>query len=214
MAEARTAGDGRSTFKIASLFTYDFLRAWWPRGSWTSYRGLATSCSIRKNLHDILWPNLRSPRVSLALCFTDWSCYKLAPIQGRRMRLCLLMGEWQGHLVEEHEGWKLLWWPSRKIKHDIFLHSFIALKIWFYSLLRLSVYAQLKFSLSSRQPEKHGVLAFYTDNIAREEFKSILLQAQGVSHRLKSQKCNRNSNKKGVTQGQSSQKEHHKVETN
>lgn len=32
MAEARTAGDGRSTFKIAS-FTYDFLIAWWPQGS-------------------------------------------------------------------------------------------------------------------------------------------------------------------------------------
>lgn len=171
MAAARTGGDWRSTLKIASLFTYDFLRTWWPWRNWTSYRGLETSCLIRKNLHDILWSNLWSPSVSLALCSTDWSCYKLAPIQGRRMRLCLLMGEWQGHLVEEHEGWKLLWWPSWKIKHDIFLHSFIALKIWFYSLLRLSVDAQLKFSLSSRQPKKNMEFWLFIQTTQQEKNK-------------------------------------------
>ena len=83
------------------------------------------SCSGRKNLHGTLWPNFKSQRMSFPLCSADWSSYKFAQIQGRRIRRCPL--RWA---AEAHEGWKLLWWLSWNTQHDTSLPPLLALKIW------------------------------------------------------------------------------------
>ena len=102
-----------------------------------------------------------------------------------------------------------------EIQHDTSLHSLLALKIWFYVLFRPSVDAQLKVSLCSPEGNlKDMGCGFFIYTTQKDNAKPFLFRHQGVCHRLKSHKCNRNSNKGGVFERQRSQREHLRVDLN